>query len=801
MTKDTKGLAHLVASLLTRRAITPILLLVAVLALCVATLPHLKVETGIDSMISPDAPERVFLRKVNEHFVGDEAVFVLYETDDVFSHRSLVATRRLGDDLEKLRLPGGKVAVEEVSSLTTIKVIEASDLAFKNVPLVPAKVPTEPAELARIRQRALDDMLVRENMFSDDGRVATLGVRLPPHLDQPETAAAVGAIRDLLAARQKVDPGTRYHVAGKPVIDTDEVAYAMRDLGRLMPIGYLVTALLLFLFTGRLLSMGITLVAACLSVVFSLAVLPLFGGSYNVCTSGLSPIITALAAAMAIHYFTELGKHGRRYPTDTPRQQARRTILFLLAPAGIAAFTTAVGFGVNVLSSVRSVRDFGVAAGFGVLGTFFVITVLFALIARWRPVNKVTSSRGAAMMGVTRRMLDGLASLLVRRHRLMLAGSAAVTLFMLVGIGRIVVGSDPLGHFDPDTPIRRATAVMERSIGGVTALVISIRHDREEHFTKPAALHKLAALDRFLRQKVGADRVANPVDSVKMMHRGFFNGDPKELRIPDTKEQVAQLLFLNGDSKLHEQIDEDFRWVRLVASLPTTDLATMKEKFAQVDRYLEERFPAAAGWHARTTGSNKLWVQVNSELETGLLRSFGLAFVVIFMLLFLLFRSLKTGLYAIPANVLPVLFNLGLMGWLEIPLDGGTVMVSSVAIGIAVDDTVHFLTHLRARLGLHGDLARGIRETLLFKGPAIIGTTVIITAGFSVVLLSSFAPARYFGLLICTGVVTALLADLFMLPAMLLAARSRLGLTKQEPAALHFGGPLVAEPTPADLNS
>ena len=212
-----------------------------------------------------------------------------------------------------------------------------------------------------------------------------------------------------------------------------------------------------------------------------------------------------------------------------------------------------------------------------------------------------------------------------------------------------------------------------------------------------------------------------------------------------------------------------------------------------MDDYLAKHFSAAKGYvqdeedpsvahisGALSTGGSKVFSTSVNRLAYTLVDSFILAFLVIFALLFVLFRSVRTGLVSIPVNLLPVLANLGLMGWLSIRLDAATVMISSVCIGIAVDDTVHFLQYLRGRLREHGDLELGVRETLSFKGSAVVGTTVVISAGFAVVLFSNFATARHFGLLVSTGVLAALFADLVLLPSILLCTRTRLGTRRSE---------------------
>ncbi len=781
-----------------------IVLLIAIAVAAAVLLPRLVVDAGLSPYRNQDDPLVTELNLVSDAFVGDDNLFIVYEKADVFAPAALSELRELGYQIEEIRVAnpseeqatlddGGALAIADVTSLATVKIVEGRDASFRTPSLVPEEIPTDAAAIARIRANAYQNALVRDSLVSQKGDVAVLVARLDDSLTYAQRASAVADIRELLSPLNKGFPS--YLLTGKAAVEVDEGEYTITDLKRFLPIAYLIILVLLVLYMRRLASVALGIIGVTLSIGLCAAMVPLLGGSLNSTSVMLPPVIGALTSAMLIHYFSEVGKHGRENPGADPARVAQITISQLLAPSLIAALTTSVGFIANAVSDMPAIRQFGIAMGIGVIGALIIVNALFALAARYLPAEKLNAPNSIAMGSHLAKLLSGLAEIHIKYRFLVLTLSLLVIGVGAAGIPKLVFGMDKLGSFDPETPIRRATAKMEQNVGGTSEMIIAIRHREEGHFNEPEVLHKLENLERFIESDggAGADSVLSSNDYIKMMFRGFNNGDPAMERIPDNRRQVAAMFMINGDPKLREYIDANGQWVRLVARVSAVDSNITAERFKRVDDYLAKHFSAAKGYvqdeedpsvahisGALSTGGSKVFSTSVNRLAYTLVDSFILAFLVIFALLFVLFRSVRTGLVSIPVNLLPVLANLGLMGWLSIRLDAATVMISSVCIGIAVDDTVHFLQYLRGRLREHGDLELGVRETLSFKGSAVVGTTVVISAGFAVVLFSNFATARHFGLLVSTGVLAALFADLVLLPSILLCTRTRLGTRRSE---------------------
>jgi hypothetical protein len=258
------------------------------------------------------------------------------------------------------------------------------------------------------------------------------------------------------------------------------------------------------------------------------------------------------------------------------------------------------------------------------------------------------------------------------------------------------------------------------------------------------------------------------------MHRALHDGDPAAYHLPETRDAIAQELFLyeaSGGDELGSWVDPTDYAITRVSAYATSfqEIEATGAFYAALERRLAalER-PATVPLELTVTGEGPLWYRVNSSLLTTMAQSFGLAVVGVTIMMVLALGSVRLGLVAMVPNLLPVLVAVGTMGWAGVRLDFATVMVAGIALGIAVDDTVHFLHRYRLELAAAGDPRVATERALASVGRAMVTTSVVLFAGFSLMALSAFPPHRTFGLVLAGTMVVALFCDLLLLPALLL---------------------------------
>lgn len=762
-----------------RRLMAVLLLL---LALGLSQIPRLGFESGMDVFYNPHSALRQVLDEVNKHFVNDELIFILYSAPDIFSRDTLKVVRHLGERLEaiKTQAPSGDFfPVDKVTSLTNVKDLEGSEMSFQAVSLVPDPLDDKSEwNPATARKRVENNPLLRDGFISDDGRSALMVLRLSAGISDPQRNFLVKETRALLAATQSQHPKLSFHLAGSPIFNTDMADYQAQDLMVFVPLGYGLMALLVFFFVRRVRGLIFAFATVSLGFVIGLGTLAAIGSSLNNCSVMLPPIVIALTAAMLLHFLSEYAKNAHQVGLKNP---ARHTLGELLEPAAIAAFTTAIGFAALAVSHVPAVHQFGIASAIALTLIFVVVVLMFVLVTRKYDVELLVSAKGFAASPRIDAALNRLARWVERWRWALLITCLTYAVLIGWGISRIVVDNNNLGMFSPQAPIRQATEYLDQQIGGTTTLVVSLKHREPGHFLQPQALAKVEALTTFLRQDLGAQRSTSAADFIKLMHRAFFADDPAAYRLPQTAEQTAQLLLLNGDTRIDEYLDAGQSWTRVEARVALHSSTELDQSYQKIEAYLAQHFTQADGYQAQATGLARLEADMVNQLINSQVQGFLLSVVLIFGLLFIMFRSLRVGVLSLWPNIFPITSNLGLMGWLGIRLDASTVMISSVALGIAVDDTVHFIQGVRDELRVHGDLSRAVRETFRVKGPAIIWTSVVISLGFCVSIVSNFGPTRNFGMLVGLTMTTALVGDLILLPALILVLKSHLGVRAAKP--------------------
>ncbi len=743
------------ANLLVGRAPLVAVVLASILLAAAILAPRLRSEAGLSIYIDPEHLLSRAARVVTEHFVGDEIIFVVYQTDDVFKRERLQTLRDVGEALAAITA-GDELVIDDVRSLATVDDLVGEDDGFRTQPLVPDPIPES---TARIAERAANNPIVRDLLLTDGGHVGAFVVRLRDGLSDEHRESAIASIRGILDAHREV----RWALAGEPVIELNMARLQQADVARFIPWVYLALGLLVVVFVRRALGVLIALASVAFSILTGFAVLVATGSSLNNTSAMLAPAIMALNVALFVHFFNEYA-HSSGSPADV--------LADLLPPIAMAELTTVLGFLGLASARVPAVREFGVAAGLAVVVSFVTTTCILALVCRYVPPAKLTSRSGIVN---SQRLASGLAaySLAVIRHSkpILIAASVSVVL-AVIGALRIRVDQDATTFFPAETEVRVATALVDEELGGSTLVIAAVDGGRAGRFTEPEAMRRLERLAARLRE-LGANRAIGANDYVALMRRELMGGAPNELRLPETREQIAQLLLLNGDTALDEYLDGERRWARVVARFPKHGARDVSDLYAALDASLAELFPSDDGWSAIAVSAARQQAALANELIGDQAGSLVWSGIPIVLIMILMLRSIKLGLFSLLPNVYPIFMSFGAMGWLGIELNIATVMTATVALGIVVDDTVHFLRSLSIELRSHGDLTRAVSETMRAKGIGMLATALVIELAFAVLVWSDFGPTRNFAVLMCIVMSTALIGDLVIMPAALVAFGSK----------------------------
>jgi predicted RND superfamily exporter protein len=318
-------------------------------------------------------------------------------------------------------------------------------------------------------------------------------------------------------------------------------------------------------------------------------------------------------------------------------------------------------------------------------------------------------------------------------------------------------------------PIKQTTTRIDQVMGGITNLILLFDGGSPESVKEPAVLAEVARLQAWADAQPLVRKSYSIVDILADLNQTFHGDDPAFHRLPETRELVAQYLLLYesaGGAEADEYVSSDYRRARLELRLPVALTSEMAELVDALDAELAARPLEATTMEL--TGIGALWLKLLDYIVASQIQGFLLAFGIIAVLMCSLFRSFTTGMIAMLPNLSPILLTLGVMGWLGIYLDYAKAAIAAVALGIAVDDTIHLLSRTRHEFRRCGDYRESLRAALGDVGRALLITSIALVFGFLVLLGSVLDSQATQGLLLATTIVTALVADFLLLPALVL---------------------------------
>ncbi len=721
-----------------------------------ATLPT---ETSVESLVIDDDPDLVFYESFKEQFGEDEILVVGFSAKDVFDPAVI------GFIINQTRRLEAIDGVADVLSLANVDDFIGSNLDFMVQPLLEAP-PHEAVKKEALRQRAQASSLIRDNLVNRESTAALFLVRPEAQQESPAfDVQLVHRIEENFRGLEPPWPGFDWHIAGWVVTDVNLSRSMNRDLAVFMP---LIFTLLIILVAVALRSRWAILLAmlnVSVCLIWTLAFLHLIGGAISPITSILPPLIMALAVSDSIHVFNEFLKQERR---ETPLTDIMKdTLVRLAVPCFLTSFTTAVGFASLAVSDVPPIRHFGLAAAGGMMAEFALSMTLIPLglyFLRHKSSLKAVSIRHNSPM---HKILKRFSSALPAWRGRILWGSTALTIICLLVASGIRIETNLLEYFKKDSQVYRDSQFIDRMLGGVETIEVSLKAPEPDLLLEPQALRILQQIEDYLHRQPIVGQVTSIGNFLREMNKAFHQEDSSYLRLPDSRAMAAQYLLLYDGDEIDNFLDSERSWARISARVTEHNSSEVAQYIEGLKAYLKE-LTADTPFEARVTGKTLIAHKLISLIFNSQVQSLSLAFLLIFLLMLAIFRSLKLGLLAMIPNCLPILFNFAVMGLFGIPLNSATALIAAVAIGIAVDDTIHFICEYQYQRFQGFPVTDAIQQTVINKGSPIITTSLIMSGGFGILLLASFVPTIQFGFLSALVMLFAVISDLLVLPALLL---------------------------------
>ncbi len=736
-------------------------------------------DASLDTFFDPQDPTYRHYYEFRQDFGSDEIAYLFYSVPGaehgVFDLAAMRKIAELSRELEA-NVP----FVKEVTSLSHAEFMQSAgdDITVHEIL---RDFPETQAELLELRELILSKDIYVDNIVSADGRFAAIILEMtrastdPPKLarldpeggDQldnlyPQVSGYV--IREILAKPEYAE--FEFYNTGDVELNTVYNVTAVTEPVVQMSLSVLLIMLLgLVLLRGGVIGLIGPLLVVISALILTVAAMALLGWDIDMMFAMTPNLLIAIGVAQAVHLLSEF--QLARGQGLARRDALCETMRLVGNPCLLAALTTAAGFMAMSGSELKGISRLSLYGGFGVLCTFFMmVTLLLSLLS----FGGERHSRHSIRKNWFGPVLQLIHTFNVQRPGWIISASALLLVVSLAGISQLRVDFSFLTDFKPTLKIRQDTEFVEANMGGTLSLVY-VFDAGEDGMKEPQRLRELQAFQQFAETQELVVKSLSIVDILKDLNQTFHGDQSEYYRIPEQRDLVAQYLLLyelSGGDQLEEYLSSDFSRAVVDLRVTMTNSTRIQQLFDSLQNYLREREQLKTlQITVEPSGVGLLWVRLADYISSSFAQGYLLVFVMIFTLMCIIFRSMKVGALAMVPNLGPILITMGYMGWAGINLDYIRMMIATIAIGIAVDDTVHLLTRMRQEFFRCGNYLQAMQNSLLGVGHALIITTIILAAVFAVYFLSDLAVMASFGVLLIVAISCALLADLFLLPVLI----------------------------------
>ncbi len=717
---------------------------------------------------------RVLFQDDNPQLLAFNALEDRYSTAD----RALIAvapqdgevfTRETLDAIESLTEAAWLVPYSSrVDSLTNYSHSESFDDDLIVAPLVEDALSLTDTDLTRIEAVALDAVDIAGRLVSRDGHVGGLAITfiLPDDHD-----AGVVEITDyidrLLTDTRASYPDIDFYLTGDVVMNRTFADTTKQDLEELAPIVFLMIVLVTVILLRSVVGTMAIVTMLIFVIVSTIGLIGWAGKVLSPTNSGIPIIVMVIAVAQSVHIVTAaLLNLSQGFDKNEAVAESIRLNAY---PVFLTSLTTAIGFLSLNASDSPPFQVLGNFVAFGVLCTFVNSMTLLPALLSILPL-RVRRARSRQPVFFNR-----LSEFVIIRHKLLLWFGGLVAIVLIAGIPRNELGDNWTKYFDDRYEFRRATDFVIENLTGMESLEYSLNAGREGGVTDPEYLSNVDAFAEWFRGQPEVTHVQAFPDIMKRLNKNMHGDDPAYYRIPDDPELAAQYLLLYElslpfGSDLNDRID--------VAKSATRMTVVIRNVSSKGQRDLDERAQAwlmanSPGLATEATGVSIIFAHLSIQNITSMLRGTITAMALISLILVLVFKSVRVGLVSLVPNFIPAAMSFGLWGYLVGSVGMAASVVTAIAFGIVVDDTIHFLSkYLRSRRQGKNSLD-AVRYAFRTVGRALFTTTAVLAAGFLVFASSGFEVSWALGILVSITLVIALVADFLLLPALLIAIDRR----------------------------
>ena len=707
-------------------------------------------------------PESQTLQKYDKFkavFGNDDSMIIVFSDENgVMSKKALGVVERLTDKLWQTKY------IARVDSLTNYQYVhvnadEPDDILIEN--FIEEVDTLSKKELQKKKEIALSEDVLVDRIISRDAKTTMIVARLTPRAGN-----TIGASKSIVKdVRQYIEEekasGYEFFLAGGPVVNQTFSSLAIHDVMTFTPLAIFIAMILLWVIFRRPSGMVLTILVVVFTFTIVMALQVVLGYKLNNFTANMPVFIIAIGIADAMHLYWIylLARRGGLNNVDAIHDSVNKNFLPIL----LTSVTTAVGFASLGVSDIVPIKTLGLATASAAI-LAFVLTIVFVPAALAILNIKVKVKKVEELSDKQNIFATKYAEFIVRNDLKIITFCIGIFGFIGLGLTNLKVDSNAVRYFTEDVPFRKTIALIEKRLTGPMAYEIVADSKSKDGIKDPKFMNIVERFTIELKKKYpDARHTSSLVDIVKKFNEIVDN----DKSIPQDKNLIAQYLLLYSLSlpqgmEINDKMDVDEQFLRITASMNVVDTSQDLEMIAWIENWWSK-----TEYSAEVNGQTSMFANMQSDVTDTLIESITMAIGVISLLMLFIFKNIRMiPIFLIP-NILPIVLVIGVMGWLGITIDIGVAISGAIIMGIAVDDTIHFLVKYQEARKKGHRLKESLAYVMQYAGSAIIFTTVVLSSAFIVFNFSQFMLNANFGLVTAIALIIAVLVDLLLLPAIL----------------------------------
>ncbi len=783
--------------------------LFATLAFVVAlasNLPSITFDTSTEGFLYEDDPQIIAYNEFRNQFGRDEKIIIALKTEDVFDREFLQKLFSLHGEIEQ-NVP----YIKEVNSLKNARKTTGNEEELIVEDLFESGLPAEDDALQEIKDFALANPIYENLYLSEDGTFTTLvittqtytsigveaqsesemldsgfddgfdnpasgsdargadsaGTGVREFINVTETNQLITAVEEVIERYRSAD--TQIYIAGSPIVTKNLQTSLISDMSKFILFVIITIAFLLMVMFKRASGIILPLVVVVLTLASTVGTMALTGTPITAMTQILPSLLLAVGVGASVHL---LAMFYKKYDAVKDKKIA---ISYALGHSGLAIFMTSVTTAASLasfsFSDIAPVANLGIFAAFGV-GIQLLMTLIFlpALISLLPLKARKHSIEEKPLL--LDRLVHQMGVISITWPKTIVTVGVITIVGSMGLISTMQYSHNPLHWFADDNEVRLNTEMIDKEMKGTITIEVVLDTGIENGVYKPIFLNTIESVSEEIYKYKGENyfigKIVSIVDIIKEINKALNENQDSEYRIPQDADLIAQefLLFENsGSDDLEDIVDSQFSKTRISIKAPWVDSVEYVDLMDELDQLLNKSFAGMAT--VSITGTLPILSDTITKSIESTIESYIVAFAVITLLMIILLGSFKMGLLSMFPNLTPIMFGVAFMVVFDMPLDMFTILIGAIAIGMVVDDTIHFMHNFSRYYAQSGDVDEAILDTINSTGRAIFITSIVLSSGFLVFMFASMNNLYNFGLITGTVVLMAMLSDLLLAGAMM----------------------------------